>query len=132
MAQQHIVICDDEELLCVTVADFLRDEGFQVSVVHDGEDVLPIVKKETVDLVLLDLKMQRMNGLEALAQIKKQSPSTKVIMLSAFGSKENIKESQGLGVDGFISKPFGIQTLIQHIKNVLANAAPKSFHQPPL
>jgi DNA-binding response OmpR family regulator len=129
---KHIIIADDEELLCVTIAGFLRDEGYQVTVVHDGEDVLPVIQKETVHLALLDLMMPRMNGLETLAEIKKQSPSTKVIMLTGYGNEDNIQMSKRLGADGFVNKPFGVETLLRHIKNLLLNPSSPSFQEPPI
>jgi DNA-binding response OmpR family regulator len=129
---KHIIIADDEELLCVTIAGFLRDEGYQVTVVHDGEDVLPVIQKETIHLVLLDLMMPRMNGLETLAKIKKQSPSTKVIMLTGYGNEDNIQMSQRLGADGFVNKPFGVETLLRHIKNLLSNPTSPLFQEPPI
>lgn len=132
MEKKHILICDDEELLCVTVADILRHEGYHVSVVHDGEDVFPVLEKEKVDLILLDLMMPRMNGMEALERIRRQNPETKVIMVSAYGSKESIRQAEKSGADGFVGKPFGAKTLAQHIKQVLTNPGHKPFHEPPL
>lgn len=132
MQTKSILIADDEELLCVTIAGFLRDEGYFVTVVHDGEDVLPVIQRETIHLVLLDLMMPRMNGLETLAQIKKQSPSTKVIMLSGYGTEENVKLAEQLGSDGFVNKPFGVETLLRHIKNLLLKPSGPSFQEPPI
>src|SRR6185436_16612430 len=102
--EKHILIVDDEDFLCVTVADILRDSNFRVSIAHDGSEVLPILEYEKVDLVLLDLMMPRMGGFETLEVIKKKSPSTAVIMFSAFGSREQVEQGVKLGADGFISK----------------------------
>lgn len=128
----HIIIADDEALLCVAVADYLGDNGYKVSVVHDGSGVLPILEREKVDLVLLDLAMPGMNGLETLAVIKKQSPSTRVIILSGYGEMSNVEQARQLGSDGFITKPFGLGALHRHIKTVLSNESRTSFHEPPI
>ena len=132
MDKRHIFIADDEKLLCVTIADFLRDEGYKVTIVHDGNDVLPILKREKVDLVLLDLMMPTMNGMEALALIKKQFPVTRVIMLTGYGTMNYVLQSQQLGSDGFVNKPFGVETLMRRIRTVLAGSSRNPFHEPAL
>jgi len=128
----HIVIADDEKFLCATVADILRDEGYKVTVAYDGADVLPIVEREKVDLVLLDLTMPRMNGLETLTAIKKKSPQTRIIMLSGYGTKSYEEQADELGSDGFINKPFGAETLMRHVRTVLAGLSRAPFHEPPI
>ncbi len=132
ISKHHIIIADDEELLCETVADFLCRNGYAVSIVHDGSEVIPIIEREKVDLVLLDLVMPGMNGLETLAMIKKQSPQTRVLMLSGYDQTDNVEQAKELGSDGFITKPFGIETLMRRIRSVLANDVPPSFHEPPI
>lgn len=132
MEQRHIVIADDEELLCVIVADLLRDAGYRVTTVSDGSEVLPVLEREQTDLVLLDLMMPTMNGIETLTQIKKKLPETRVIMISGFGTDDYILQSEQLGSDGFINKPFGVETLMRHIKSVLANPPRPPFKEPPI
>ncbi len=130
MEQQHIIIADDEALLCLTLSDILRHKGFKVTIAHDGDEVLPIIEKEKTDLVLLDFMMPRMDGLKALVLIKERSPQTKVIMVSAFGKQQHVQKAQELGSDGFIEKPLGVGALIDYIKVVLAGGSPTTFHQP--
>lgn len=126
---KHILIVDDEVFLCVTVADFLRDAKFRVSTAHDGSEVLPILEHENIDLVLLDLMMPRMGGFETLGYIKKKAPKTHVIILSAFGTRDQMEQADKLGADGFISKPFGVETLMRHIKAVLSGGYKGPFHE---
>ena len=128
----HIIIADDEELLCETVADFLWRSGYAVSIVHDGSEVIPIIDREKVDLVLLDMVMPVMNGLETLALIKQRSPQTRVLMLSGYDQADNVEQAKQLGSDGFITKPFGIETLMRRIRSILTNDLPPSFHEPPI
>lgn len=132
MEKHHILIADDEELLCVTIAGFLRDDGYRVTVVHDGAEVAPVIQQEKIDLVLLDLMMPKMNGIDTLVQIKKESAQTRVIMLSGYGTEEYVRKSEELGSDGFINKPFGVETLMRHIKNVLSKPSRSAFHEPPI
>jgi DNA-binding response OmpR family regulator len=132
MVNHTILIVDDEELLCVTVAGILRDEGYNVKVMYDGLEVEKLVKLEKIDLVLLDLMMPGMNGLEVLEVVKKVSPPTRVIMLTAFGNEEYVKKSTELGADGFVNKPFGVETLLKHIRSVLSNPSRPTFLQPPV
>ena len=132
MNNYHIVIADDEKFLCCTVADILRDEGYKVTLAYDGADVLPIIEREKVDLVLLDLMMPRMNGLETLTALKKKSPQTRVIMLSGYGTEDYVRQAEQLGSDGFINKPFGAETLVRYVRNVLAGLSRSHFHEPPI
>jgi len=127
---KHILIVDDEEFLCVTVADLLRDSNFRVSIAHDGTEVSPILDQGKVDLVLLDLMMPKMGGFETLELIKKTAPSTAVIMFSAFGSRDQIEQGIKLGAEGFVNKPFGIETLLKRIDEVLAGKSKGPFHEP--
>jgi DNA-binding response OmpR family regulator len=132
MLKRHVVIADDEKLLCVTIADFLRDEGYRVTIVHDGCEVLPVLEKEKADLVLLDLMMPTMNGMETLALIKKHSPETRVIMLTGYGTMNYVLQSQQMGSDGFVNKPFGVETLMRRIRTVLSGSSRQPFHEPAL
>lgn len=132
MDKRTVLIVDDEELLCVTVAGILRDEGYSVKVMYDGLEVEKLVRLEKIDLILLDLMMPGMNGLEVLEVVKKASPQTRVIMLTGYGNEEYVKKSTELGSDGFVNKPFGVETLLKHIRAVLSNPSRPSFHQPPV
>jgi DNA-binding response OmpR family regulator len=128
----HIIIADDEPFFCDTIAQFLRDAGYMVTIVHDGTGVLPVIQREKVDLVLLDLVMPGMSGLETLELIKKQSPPPRVIVLSGYGESENVEQAKQRGSDGFVTKPFGLETLMRHIRTVLSDASRSSFHEPPI
>lgn len=128
--QKHILIVDDEEFLCVTVADFLTDAKYRVSIAHDGTEVIPILEKEKVDLVLLDLLMPKMGGLETLEYIKQKAPATRVIIISAYGSAAQVEQGEILGADGFMNKPFGIETLLKRIEDVLSGSMEGPFLEP--
>ncbi len=132
MEQHHIVIADDEDFLCTTIGDYLRDEGYKVTIVHDGSEVLPVLKLEKVDLILLDLMMPQVTGLETLQMLKKQYPQTRVIILSGYGSEENVAQAKKMGADGFVTKPFGVETLMHHVRSVLSHPPRESFHIPPV
>ena len=126
---KHILIVDDEKFLCVTVADFLRDAKYRVSIAFDGSEVAPILDREKVHLVLLDLVMPKLGGFETLAVIKKKSPETRVIILTAFGSSEQVQQAKKEGADGFISKPFSVEKLLARVAEVLSGSAKGPFHE---
>ncbi len=132
MEEHHVLIADDEEFLCVTIADYLREGGYKVTIVHDGSEVLPVLRLEKVDLILLDLMMPQMTGLETLQALKKQYPQTRVIILSGYGSEENVRQAMEMGADGFVTKPFGVETLMHHIRQVLSHPPREPFHVPPV
>ncbi len=74
--------------------------------------------------------MPMMDGMQTLALIKKHSPQTRVIILSGYGSEDHVEEAKRKGSDGFINKPFGVETLIRHIKTVLSGSSRAPFMNP--
>ncbi len=114
-----ILLVDDEEVLRTTLATELTNEGFRVSEAPDGDIAIDLVKKEKFDVVLLDIKMPRVDGFEVLKFVKSQSPETKVIMLTAFGDMQNAIRSLKLGASDFASKPYDFLDLVATITRSL-------------
>lgn len=121
MADYKILAVDDEEHILELIEYNLIKSGFSVMMAGSGEEALEILKKSQIDLVLLDIMMEGMDGLEVLKQIRNQE-STKdlpVILLTA--KSEEIDKVLGLeiGADDYIAKPFGVHELAARIKAVL-------------
>ncbi len=114
-----ILIVDDEP----GILDFLRNlfhaDGYEVVVALSGEDAVASVKKDTVDLVITDLRMPEMDGMELLRELKTLKPSVPVIMLTAYASDETAIEAKKLGVFTYISKPFNVAGLLGIVKRAL-------------
>jgi len=114
-----ILLVDDDTELRETVTEVLKGEGLEVVSVGDAESALDLVVDTGFDLVLLDLIMPGMGGMTAVPLIKKRSPKTRIIMISAFSTVSNAVEAMRLGADDYITKPFKIEDLLTSVrKNV--------------
>jgi len=116
---KKILVIDDETSILETLAGILSDEGFAPICVDSAEKGLEKLKTETVDLVLLDIWMPGMDGIEALQQIKKDYPELQVIMISGHGTIETAVQATKLGAFDFIEKPLSYDKIVLAIKNGL-------------
>ncbi len=114
-----ILTVDDEPHILQTVGGILTDEGFEVMTAADGETALRLVREEVPDLVLLDIALPGLDGLEVLTEIKRQHPALPVIMISAYGSVENAVKATRLGAYDFIEKPPNADKIVLAVKNAL-------------
>lgn len=121
VAQRSILVVDDEEALRAVLSSELASEGYQVDTASDGDEAIAILQNNNkFDLVLLDIKMPRVDGFEVLKFIKQNIPHVKVIMLTAFADLKNAIESKKLGAEDFISKPYDLVDLLTTIERVLS------------
>jgi DNA-binding NtrC family response regulator len=120
MAEKNkILVVDDEDALRTVLSGELVSEGYDVRTASDGDEAISGLQKETFDLVLLDIKMPRLNGFEVLKFIKDKHPKTKVVMLTGFADLKNAIESKKLGAEDFVSKPYDLVDLLTTIERVL-------------
>jgi len=115
----RILIIDDEIIIRKLFTRLLTREKYKVLTAADGQKGIETVKKEKLDLVILDLKMPGMDGIEALKRIKEINKNIRVIIITAFGTIKSASDALNLGADDFISKPFDIAKIRMTIKNVL-------------
>lgn len=102
---------DDEEQFRATTSKILTRRGYETTVAESGEEAIEILKKSPQDVVVLDIRMPGMDGLDALAQIKKIGPDVRVIMLTGHGGGESAKESLEHGAFDYLNKPCDIELL---------------------
>ncbi|MEG6521652.1 sigma-54-dependent transcriptional regulator [Desulfotomaculum sp. 1211_IL3151] len=114
-----ILVIDDEEHMCWALEKGLRQEGYQVFTATRGSQGLDIIRKETPSLVILDLKMPEMNGLEVLIKAKDMLPKLPVIMITAHGTIDTAIEAMKLGATDYITKPFDLDELKLVVKQAL-------------
>ena len=114
-----LLVVDDEPQILRAVAGVLQDEGFEVLTAPDGETALKMVAAEVPDLVLLDIALPGLDGLEALTELKRQHPLLPVIMVSAYGSVENAVKATRLGAFDFIEKPPNADKILLSVRNAL-------------
>ncbi len=122
MAEKNsILVVDDEDALRTVLSSELESEGYVVATAGDGDEAISILQGKSFDLVLLDIKMPRVDGFEVLRFIKERYPATKVIMLTGFADLKNAIESKKLGAEDFVSKPYDLVDLLTTIERVLTS-----------
>ena len=118
MANEKILVVDDDTNICELLRLYLTKEGYQVTVANDGEEGLEKFNQVKPDMVLLDVMMPKMDGLEVCRRIRKAG-NTPVMMLTAKGETFDKVLGLELGADDYISKPFRLRELMARIKTVL-------------
>lgn len=120
-----LVLVDDDQNITTSLRIFFQSEGYDVKTFHDGYEALQGIENEKPDLVVLDIKMPRMDGMEVLHNLR-QTNNVPVIFLTS--KDDEIDEALGLnmGADDYITKPFSQRLLGERVKAVLRRAAPLS------
>ncbi|MEK6576644.1 MAG: sigma-54 dependent transcriptional regulator, partial [Nitrospirota bacterium] len=116
---ENILIVDDEKSILTILSAVLIDEGYQVLTAAGGNDALRIIKKETPPIVLLDIWMADMDGIETLRRIKALFPGVIVIMMSGHGSIETAVKATKLGAYDYIEKPLSLEKVVLIIRHAL-------------
>ena len=119
-----ILIVEDEPAMVAGLRDNFEFEGYQVLSAPDGVSGLERALKESPDLVILDVMMPRMSGLDVCKQLKQKRPSIPIIMLTARGQEVDKVVGLELGADDYVTKPFSIRELLARVKAVLRGAQP--------
>ncbi len=118
--KSRILVVDDEEPLRSVLSSELTSGGYDVATAADGDEAIESVQNKKFDLVLLDIKMGKVDGFEVLKYIKKSYPALKVIMLTGFADLKNAIESKKHGAEDFVSKPYDLVDLLTTIERVLS------------
>ncbi len=116
----HILVVDDEPVARQTLTEILKMEGFTVSNFGNGESALEFIRNNSVDLMLLDIKMPGMNGHEVVQVVSQISPDTEIIMLTAFGSMESAVEALRQRVHDYLIKPAPPTQIIESVRKGIA------------
>ncbi|HEY7366765.1 MAG TPA: sigma-54 dependent transcriptional regulator [Methylomirabilota bacterium] len=122
MAGEHILIVDDEPAIQATLRGVLEDEGYRVTAVGSGEGALGVVSDESPDLVFLDIWMPGKDGLQTLADLKRQRPEVTVVMISGHGTIETAVKATRLGAYDFIEKPLSLEKTLLTVSRALEHA----------
>jgi signal transduction histidine kinase len=114
-----VLIADDEDPLRMTVAAWLKDEGFEVDQAADGEEAIRKLSAKDYDVAILDIKMPGANGLEVLRYAKKNSPYTEVVMMTGMSDVGMAVEAMKLGSREYLTKPVDMDQLVPQLKAML-------------
>lgn len=119
----RILFVDDEEHLRVLVHDQLTSEGFSVGTADDGDVALECLARETYDVVLLDIRMPRMSGIEVLKKIRQMKLGVRVIMLTAVDDLSVAMEAVKNGAYDYLTKPYDLSRLLSCIRKATESSA---------
>ena len=114
-----ILIIDDEKSIRKTLREILEYENFKVDEAADGAEGISMAEKESYDIILCDIKMPKVDGIEALEKIQKVRPDTPIVMISGHGTIETAVEAVKKGAFDFIAKPLDLNRLLVTIRNAM-------------
>jgi DNA-binding response OmpR family regulator len=123
-----ILVVDDEEGARELFNTILTDEGYDVALAGSGEEALSLFKNQPFDLVITDIKMPVMDGLQLLQEIRKIGSKTDVIMVTAYGEVESYLKAMSLGAAEYINKPIRIKELKRIVHKVLTEQKSRADH----
>lgn len=110
-SQKKVLVVDDQYGIRVLLKEVFSREGFHIFQAANGKAALEIIRVNEPDLILLDMKMPGMDGLEFLRHLRRVQPHTKVIMMTAYGELDMVEEASKLGALAHFTKPFDIEEL---------------------
>ena len=114
--QTNVLVVDDDANFCTTLSKILGKKGYATIKVENGQRAIEVVKEKPVDVILMDVKMPVMNGVEAYKSIKQIRPSAVVIFMTAFSVEDLVKDVIRDGAYAVIKKPFDIDTVVNMIE----------------
>ena len=117
---KKLLIVDDEAGIVEEIKDYFTEEGFEVHIADTGKEGIEQLADIKPDLLLLDMRLPDMSGVEVLKVVKRSSPRTKVIVNTGYVDQAVIDEAAKLGRDSFIQKPFNLEQLRYEVDRLLA------------
>lgn len=124
----HVMVVEDNDAAREMMDVALSQAGFQVSAVSNGEAALDLMNRQQFELVLLDVHMPRLSGLEVLEAIGRLRRKPPVLMVSADTEGDIVRKAVGLGCIGYVAKPFVPRELIERARWALAGPVPMTMH----
>ncbi len=121
MNKLKIMVLDDEPIVCKRLKPALEKQGYEVDTFTQSSDAMEQIKNVNYDIIITDLKMKGVDGMQLLTEAKQRSPKTEVIVITGFATMETAKESFHKGVFDFIAKPFKLS----EIQEVVSRAEAK-------
>ena len=116
---KRILVVDDEKLIVKGIRFSLEQDGYSVDCAYDGEEALKLAKENAYDMILLDVMLPRLNGLEVLRRIRKEGNTVPILLLTARDAVMDKVSGLDAGADDYITKPFAIEELLARIRVAL-------------
>lgn len=118
---KKIIVVDDEQIICNMAKKILQIEGYEVDTFTDSVLALDAIRKNQYDLIITDLMMEQVSGMDILREVNRRSPQTKVIMLTAYATMETTIEAIREQIFDFFPKPVKIEDLKRSVKRALGD-----------
>jgi DNA-binding response OmpR family regulator len=132
LAASHILVVDDDPALRELLRDYLGEHGLRVSAVADGRAMLDQIEHDTIDLVVLDLRLPGEDGLHLTRQLRERLPALPIVLLTGVAEEADRVTGLELGADDYVTKPFSPRELLARIRAVLRRARPATSGASPL
>jgi DNA-binding response OmpR family regulator len=120
MPMSKMLIVDDEREICDFLKEFFSDREFDVSTASSGEEALHKIASENPKILLLDVTMPGIDGIDVLREVKERYPYIKVIMVTAVETPDKMEEALRLGADNYITKPLSLEYLEKDVREKIA------------
>ncbi len=117
MSHYHILLVDDEESILKVLSLDLKEQGYAVDSANSGKEAIKKLEQSHYDLIITDLNMEEMNGIQVMQEAKKMKPETMVMMLTAYGSLDTAVKALQLGASDYMFKPYDRSELFLRVKN---------------
>ncbi len=127
--EQNLLLVEDEDALCMTLTDRLRNEGYGVECARDGQEGLQKATHSAYDLILLDVMLPKKNGFEVCREIREAGLGTPIIMLTARGETADKIAGLKIGADDYVPKPFDMAELMARIEALLRRSQSRANGQ---
>ena len=119
MNTNTILVCDDDKEIVDAIEIYLSQEGYQILKAYDGLQAVSMMEKQEIQLLIIDIMMPKLDGLEVLRQLRKEGLRTPVLLLTAKGEVEDRIEGLDMGADDYLPKPFVMGELLARIRAML-------------
>ncbi|MBF0140388.1 MAG: sigma-54-dependent Fis family transcriptional regulator [Magnetococcales bacterium] len=127
--QAQILIVDDEPITLNNLQLFLSKEGFAVCTANNGSEALELLKKQSFDVILTDLRMEKIDGLQLLQFCREKQPEAGVILITGFATVDTAVKAMKQGAFHYLTKPFKFHELLQTVKDAVAQSLPRRINK---
>ena len=125
--KNKILLVEDEAVVRESVQDWLTDDGYDIECVESGEEALERLKKEEFGVIVLDLRLPGIDGLQVFEHAREITPETKGVIITAYPSQETLEKAKGLGLVDYLPKPFKVENLEKIISGALGELEEKKL-----
>lgn len=114
----HVLVVEDDELIRAIFVDIIKSKGYSVLEASNGQEALKILSTRPINIIVTDMKMPVMDGMQLLRQVKKSYPDVPLIVITGFDSEYREQDAMAAGADAYITKPFKVEDVASSLQMV--------------